>query len=73
MELRAKHTNGEHSWGVDGETGKIMDEVVRTVRERECQGVLLWKHLFVVAVLTTGLSPDPQVGDRDLCLAICYI
>ncbi|KAG6372420.1 chaperonin-containing TCP-1 subunit gamma [Boletus reticuloceps] len=24
-ELRAKHANGEHSWGVDGETGKIVD------------------------------------------------
>lgn len=24
-ELRAKHANGEFSWGVDGETGKIVD------------------------------------------------
>ncbi|KAG2134669.1 chaperonin Cpn60/TCP-1 family [Suillus cothurnatus] len=24
-ELRAKHSNGEHSWGVNGETGKIVD------------------------------------------------
>ncbi|KIJ07832.1 hypothetical protein PAXINDRAFT_89740, partial [Paxillus involutus ATCC 200175] len=24
-ELRAKHANGEHSWGVDGNTGKIVD------------------------------------------------
>ncbi|KAF8119629.1 hypothetical protein EV363DRAFT_1285603 [Boletus edulis] len=24
-ELRAKYANGEHSWGVDGETGKIVD------------------------------------------------
>ncbi|KAH0831417.1 chaperonin Cpn60/TCP-1 family [Lanmaoa asiatica] len=24
-ELRAKHANGEYSWGVDGETGKIVD------------------------------------------------
>lgn len=24
-ELRAKHANGEHSWGIDGETGKIVD------------------------------------------------
>lgn len=24
-ELRAKHANGEHSWGVNGDTGKIMD------------------------------------------------
>ncbi|KAH7920873.1 T-complex protein 1 [Leucogyrophana mollusca] len=24
-ELRAKHANGENSWGVDGETGKIVD------------------------------------------------
>ncbi|KII93155.1 hypothetical protein PLICRDRAFT_35340 [Plicaturopsis crispa FD-325 SS-3] len=24
-ELRAKHANGEHSWGVNGETGKIVD------------------------------------------------
>jgi T-complex protein 1 subunit gamma len=24
-ELRAKHVNGEHSWGVNGETGKIVD------------------------------------------------
>ncbi|TCD71021.1 T-complex protein 1 subunit gamma [Steccherinum ochraceum] len=24
-ELRAKHANGEHSWGINGETGKIVD------------------------------------------------
>jgi len=24
-ELRAKHANGENSWGVNGETGKIVD------------------------------------------------
>ncbi|KAG0699980.1 chaperonin Cpn60/TCP-1 family [Suillus ampliporus] len=24
-ELRAKHANGDHSWGVNGETGKIVD------------------------------------------------
>lgn len=24
-ELRAKHANGEHSWGIDGNTGKIVD------------------------------------------------
>jgi len=24
-ELRAKHANGEHSWGIDGETGKVVD------------------------------------------------
>ncbi|KAH9485971.1 T-complex protein 1 subunit gamma [Psilocybe cubensis] len=24
-ELRAKHANGEHSWGVNGDTGKIVD------------------------------------------------
>ena len=30
----------------------------------------LWRHLFVVAVLTTGPDPDPQDGDRGLCLAI---
>ncbi|EPS99432.1 hypothetical protein FOMPIDRAFT_1024271 [Fomitopsis schrenkii] len=24
-ELRAKHANGEHSWGIDGEAGKIVD------------------------------------------------
>ncbi|KAG8990830.1 T-complex protein 1 subunit gamma [Tulasnella sp. JGI-2019a] len=24
-ELRAKHANGEHSWGIDGKTGKIVD------------------------------------------------
>lgn len=24
-ELRAKHSGGEHSWGIDGETGKIVD------------------------------------------------
>ncbi|KAJ3557259.1 hypothetical protein NM688_g1563 [Phlebia brevispora] len=24
-ELRAKHVNGEHSWGINGETGKIAD------------------------------------------------
>jgi len=24
-ELRAKHANGEHSWGINGETGKIED------------------------------------------------
>ncbi|KAK0551261.1 T-complex protein 1 subunit gamma [Tilletia horrida] len=23
--LRAKHANGEHSWGVDGDTGKVVD------------------------------------------------
>ncbi|TFK56309.1 T-complex protein 1 [Heliocybe sulcata] len=24
-ELRAKHANGEHSWGIDGNTGKVVD------------------------------------------------
>ncbi|CCJ28908.1 unnamed protein product [Pneumocystis jirovecii] len=24
-QLRAKHVNGQHSWGVDGETGKLVD------------------------------------------------
>ncbi|KAH9854484.1 T-complex protein 1 [Lenzites betulinus] len=24
-ELRAKHANGEHSWGINGETGKVVD------------------------------------------------
>ncbi|KAH9911265.1 chaperonin Cpn60/TCP-1 family, partial [Epithele typhae] len=24
-ELRAKHANGEHSWGINGETGKVAD------------------------------------------------
>ncbi|TBU48251.1 T-complex protein 1 [Dichomitus squalens] len=24
-ELRAKHANGEHSWGIDGDTGRIVD------------------------------------------------
>jgi len=24
-ELRAKHANGEHSWGINGDTGKIAD------------------------------------------------
>ena len=23
--MQAKHANGEHSWGVNGETGKIVD------------------------------------------------
>ena len=23
--LQAKHANGEHSWGINGETGKIVD------------------------------------------------
>lgn len=22
---QAKHANGEHSWGIDGETGKVVD------------------------------------------------
>ena len=25
LDYEAKHANGEHSWGVDGETGKIVD------------------------------------------------
>ena len=25
MSFKAKHANGEHSWGVNGETGKIVD------------------------------------------------
>jgi len=24
-ELRAKHANGEHSWGINGDTGKVVD------------------------------------------------
>lgn len=23
--MQAKHANGEHSWGIDGEAGKIVD------------------------------------------------
>ncbi len=29
--LQAKHANGEHSWGINGETGKVVD-----MKEYDC-------------------------------------
>jgi len=53
-ELRAKHANGEHSWGVDGETGKIVDMksygLYESASVKVCHCVIELLLLF----LTTG-------------------
>ncbi|KAF8486506.1 T-complex protein 1 [Russula emetica] len=61
--LEAKHANGEHSWGIDGETGDIVD--MKTYKLYESASVkiqtfktaievlLLYSHSFIPALLLT--------------------
>lgn len=65
-ELRAKHANGEHSWGVDGETGKIVDMKSYGLYESASVKVCYCAIELLLPFLTTGLDPNNQDGHRGL-------
>lgn len=65
-ELRAKHANGEYSWGVDGETGKIVDMKSYGLYESASVKVGRGAVVLLLLILTTRLDPDTQDGDRGL-------
>jgi len=43
--FQAKHVNGEHSWGVNGETGKIVD--MKTYGLYESASVKVNNHIHL--------------------------
>ena len=50
---QAKHANGEHSWGIDGETGDIVD--MKTYKLYESASV---KVQSLVILAHRYISPD---------------
>ncbi|EMR10673.1 T-complex protein 1 subunit gamma [Pneumocystis murina B123] len=68
-ELRAKHVNGQHSWGIDGETGKVVDmrlygiwepqavkaQSIKTAIESAC-------HLLRVDDIVSGIKKPKEKG-----------
>lgn len=47
---QAKHASGEHSWGIDGDTGDIVD--MKTYKLYESASVKVWSLIICVT------SPD---------------
>lgn len=68
-ELRAKHVDGQHSWGIDGETGKVVDmclygiwepqavktQSIKTAIESAC-------HLLRVDDIVSGIKKPKEKG-----------
>jgi hypothetical protein len=50
---QAKHASGEHSWGIDGETGEIVDMKTYKLYESERQGLVPHSLLRAVALQLT--------------------
>ena len=65
-ELRAKHANGEYSWGVDGETGKIVDMKSYGLYESRSVKVCCSAIELLMPLLTTESDPNTQDGHRGV-------
>lgn len=57
---QAKHANGEHSWGINGETGKIVDMKEYGLYESASVKVSYpRKPLRILVTNTFPIDPDP--------------
>lgn len=50
-QLRAKHANGEHTFGIDGETGKVVDMTQHGIWEPSAVKVQTIKTAFEVSII----------------------
>ncbi|OBZ65171.1 T-complex protein 1 subunit gamma [Grifola frondosa] len=55
-ELRAKHANGEYSWGINGETGKIVDMKTYGLYESASVKIQILKTAIEAARVLCGLT-----------------
>ncbi|KZV70262.1 T-complex protein 1 [Peniophora sp. CONT] len=64
-ELRAKHANGEHSWGVNGETGKIVDMKVYGLYESASVKIQTLKTAIEAARVLLRVDDVVQATRKD--------
>jgi hypothetical protein len=66
--FKAKHANGENTWGIDGETGKVVDMNTYGLWESASVKVrtrcVVAAHLFSERMRFTS-DPDAQDSDRS--------
>jgi T-complex protein 1 subunit gamma len=63
---QAKHANGEHSWGIDGDTGKLVDMKTYGLYESASVKVMMCtgSHRGVLTPLLL-IDPNSQNGNRS--------
>jgi len=64
-ELRAKHANGEHSWGVNGETGKIVDMKTYGLYESASVKIQTFKTAIEAARMLLRVDDVVQATRKD--------
>ncbi|KAF8880239.1 chaperonin Cpn60/TCP-1 family [Gymnopilus junonius] len=64
-ELRAKHANGEHSWGVNGDTGKIVDMKTYGLYESASVKVQILKTAIEAARMLLRVDDVVQAVRKD--------
>lgn len=64
-ELRAKHAAGEHSWGVDGDTGKVVDMKVYGLYESASVKIQVLKTAIEAARMLLRVDDVVQAVRKD--------
>lgn len=64
-ELRAKHANGEHSWGIDGNTGKIVDMKEYGLYESASVKIQIFKTAIEAARVLLRVDDVVQAKRQD--------
>ncbi|EMD32501.1 hypothetical protein CERSUDRAFT_118536 [Gelatoporia subvermispora B] len=64
-ELRAKHANGEHSWGINGETGKIVDMKSYGLYESASVKIQILKTAIEAARVLLRVDDVVQANRKD--------
>ncbi|KAF8660989.1 hypothetical protein AX16_001511 [Volvariella volvacea WC 439] len=64
-ELRAKHANGEHSWGINGDTGKIVDMKTYGLYESASVKVQILKTAIEAARMLLRVDDVVQAVRKD--------
>ena len=68
--VQAKHANGEHSWGVNGETGKIVDMKEYGLYESASVKVRL-PCFYCIAIKYRYCHPRSKHSKQPLRLHVC--
>ncbi|KZT18687.1 T-complex protein 1 [Neolentinus lepideus HHB14362 ss-1] len=64
-ELRAKHANGEHSWGIDGNTGKLVDMKTYGLYESASVKIQIFKTAIEAARVLLRVDDVVQAKRQD--------
>jgi len=64
-ELRAKHANGEHSWGINGDTGKVVDMKLYGLYESASVKIQILKTAIEAARMLLRVDDVVQATRKD--------